>query len=205
MPNRNSAAAPGVNPWLVAVVVSMATFMEVLDTSIANVALPHIAGGLSAGQDEATWVLTSYLVSNAIILPISGWLATVIGRKRFYMSCVALFGISSFLCGIAPEPWLADCLPGAPGNWRRRTGAQRAVDPDRHVSARGNGAWRSRFTASPWLSPPRSGRRSADISPTTATGGGSSSSTCRWQCSRCCSPTCWSSIRRRSSALAANA
>ncbi len=81
----------------------MATFMEVLDTSIANVALPHIAGSLSAGQDESTWVLTSYLVSNAVVLPISAWLATRIGRKRFYMLCVALFGISSFLCGIAPS------------------------------------------------------------------------------------------------------
>ena len=77
--------------------------MEVLDTSVANVALPHIAGSLSAGQDESTWVLTSYLVSNAIILPMSGWLSNRIGRKRFYMSCVALFTISSFLCGLAPS------------------------------------------------------------------------------------------------------
>ena len=101
------SAAGGRNPWLVAVVVSMATFMEVLDTSIANVSLQHIAGNLSATQDESTWVLTSYLVSNAIILPISGWLATVIGRKRFYMGCVALFGISSLLCGLAPSlGWL---------------------------------------------------------------------------------------------------
>jgi DHA2 family multidrug resistance protein len=91
-----------VNPWLIAVVVSMATFMEVMDTSIANVSLGHIAGNLGAGADEATWVLTSYLVANAIILPISGWLASVIGRKRFYMSCVALFTISSVLCGMAP-------------------------------------------------------------------------------------------------------
>ena len=81
---------------------SIATFMEVLDTSIANVAVPHIAGGTSSTVDEATWVLTSYLVANAVILPASGWLATVIGRKRFYMSCVAIFTISSFLCGIAP-------------------------------------------------------------------------------------------------------
>ncbi|HEV2688313.1 MAG TPA: DHA2 family efflux MFS transporter permease subunit [Bryobacteraceae bacterium] len=100
---RETAARPGVNPWLVALVVSMATFMEVLDTSIANVALPHIAGGLSATTDEATWVLTSYLVSNAIILPASGWLATVFGRKRFYMTCVALFSVSSLLCGFAPS------------------------------------------------------------------------------------------------------
>jgi DHA2 family multidrug resistance protein len=98
----NSAAKPGVNPWLVALTVSMATFMEVLDTSIANVSLPHIAGSLGAGQDEATWVLTTYLVSNAIIMPISGWLSSVMGRKAFYMTCVALFTISSFCCGIAP-------------------------------------------------------------------------------------------------------
>ena len=95
------------NPWLVAVVVSMATFMEVLDTSIANVSLRHIAGSLAASLDESTWVLTSYLVANAIVLPICGWLATVIGRKRFYMGCVALFTVSSVLCGLAPSlTWL---------------------------------------------------------------------------------------------------
>src|ERR1700756_4365888 len=94
---------PAVNPWIIALTVTLATFMEVLDTSVANVALPHIAGGLSAGQDEATWVLTSYLVSNAIILPMSGWFSQLIGRKRFYMSCVALFTISSCLCGFAPN------------------------------------------------------------------------------------------------------
>ncbi|HSU66362.1 MAG TPA: DHA2 family efflux MFS transporter permease subunit [Tepidisphaeraceae bacterium] len=92
-----------VNPWLIAITVSLATFMEVMDTSIANVALRHIAGSLAAGQSESTWVLTSYLVSNAIILPISGWLASVMGRKRFYMTCVATFTVSSFLCGIAPS------------------------------------------------------------------------------------------------------
>jgi MFS transporter, DHA2 family, multidrug resistance protein len=94
---------PRANPWAIALTVTMATFMEVLDTSIANVSLPHIAGNLSAGQDESTWVLTSYLVSNAIILPISGWLSTIMGRKRFYMTCVTLFTISSFLCGLAPN------------------------------------------------------------------------------------------------------
>ncbi len=83
--------------------VTLATFMEVLDTSVANVSLPHIAGSLSAGQDESTWVLTSYLVSNAIVLPMSGWLSSRMGRKRFYMSCVALFTVSSFLCGLAPS------------------------------------------------------------------------------------------------------
>src|SRR5690348_14207329 len=92
-----------INPWVIAVTVTLATFMEVLDTSIANVALPHIAGNLSAGQDESTWVLTSYLVSNAIVLPLSGWFSSLVGRKRFYMSCVALFTVSSFLCGLAPS------------------------------------------------------------------------------------------------------
>jgi DHA2 family multidrug resistance protein len=101
------SAAGNHNRWVVAVIVSMATFMEVLDTSIANVSLPHIAGGLAASLEESTWVLTSYLVSNAIILPISGWLSLVVGRKRFYMICVALFGISSLLCGLAPSlGWL---------------------------------------------------------------------------------------------------
>jgi DHA2 family multidrug resistance protein len=94
---------PKYNPWLIALTVTLATFMEVLDTSIANVSLPHIAGNLSASQEESTWVLTSYLVSNAIILPISAWLSTIIGRKRFYMTCVALFTASSFLCGLAPS------------------------------------------------------------------------------------------------------
>ncbi|HEX4382538.1 MAG TPA: DHA2 family efflux MFS transporter permease subunit [Myxococcales bacterium] len=93
----------GYNPWTVALIVTMATFMEVLDTAIANVSLPHIAGTLSASEDQATWVLTSYLVSNAVVLPISGWIANRVGRKRFYMSCVVLFTISSFLCGIAPN------------------------------------------------------------------------------------------------------
>src|SRR5881296_3360987 len=92
-----------VNPWVIAVTVTLATFMEVLDTSIANVALPHIAGNLSAGVDESTWVLTSYLVSNAIVLPLYGWFSSLIGRKRFYMSCVALFTVSSFFCGLAPS------------------------------------------------------------------------------------------------------
>lgn len=92
---------PQINPILIIVILTIATFMEVLDTSIANVALPHIAGNLSAGQDEATWVLTSYLVANAIVLPISGWLATYFGRKRFYMACVTLFVGSSLMCGLS--------------------------------------------------------------------------------------------------------
>ena len=95
-----SAAGPN-SPWLIAVIVSIATFMEVLDTTIANVALRHIAGSLAAGQDESTYIITSYLVSNAIVLPISGWLSNVIGRKRFYMICVALFTFSSVMCGLS--------------------------------------------------------------------------------------------------------
>jgi MFS transporter, DHA2 family, multidrug resistance protein len=98
-----SAWVPKFNPWLIAVVVAMAAFMEVLDTSIANVALPYIAGSLGASNDQSTWVLTSYLVSNAIVLPISGWLAGAIGRKRFFMICLVIFTVSSLLCGIAPS------------------------------------------------------------------------------------------------------
>jgi DHA2 family multidrug resistance protein len=93
---------PKANPWLIAFIVSLAAFMEVLDTSIANVALPHIAGNMGASSDESTWVLTSYLVSNAIILPITGWLVSLLGRKRFFTICLALFTLSSLLCGIAP-------------------------------------------------------------------------------------------------------
>src|SRR5262249_51376784 len=92
---------PRHNPWLIAVVVALAAFMEVLDTSIANVALPYIAGSMSASNDQSTWVLTSYLVSNAIVLPISGWLAVTFGRKRFFMGCLAVFTLSSLLCGFA--------------------------------------------------------------------------------------------------------
>ena len=94
---------PRYNPWLVAVVVALAAFMEVLDTSIANVALPYMAGNLGASNDQSTWVLTSYLVSNAIILPMTGWLAGAFGRKRFFMSCLAIFTVSSLLCGFAPS------------------------------------------------------------------------------------------------------
>jgi DHA2 family multidrug resistance protein len=92
-----------INPWIIAVVVTMATFMELLDTTIANVALPHIAGGLSSGIDESTWILTSYLVANAVVLPLSAWLSRYFGRKRYYMTCVALFTASSFMCGLAPS------------------------------------------------------------------------------------------------------
>ena len=99
--------AAGINPWFIALTVTLATFMELLDTAIANVALPHIAGGLAVSSDESTWVLTSYLVANAIILPLSAWLSRVFGRKNYYMGCVAMFTVSSLLCGLAPSlGWL---------------------------------------------------------------------------------------------------
>jgi DHA2 family multidrug resistance protein len=91
------------NPWAIAITVTMATFMELLDTSISNVSLPHIAGGLGTSYDESTWILTSYLVANAVILPMSAWLSRVFGRKRYYMMSVALFTVTSLLCGIAPS------------------------------------------------------------------------------------------------------
>src|SRR5712691_7428233 len=94
---------PAIDPWIIAVTVTLATFMELLDTAIANVALPHIAGGLAVSYDESTWVLTSYLVSNAVVLPLSAWLSRVFGRKRYYMLCVVLFTASSVLCGLAPS------------------------------------------------------------------------------------------------------
>lgn len=97
------SAAGRHNPWLIVIVISLATFMEVLDTAIANVSLTHIAGSLAVSPDEATWVLTSYLVSNAVIVPISGWLSDVVGRKRFYMISVFLFTVSSLMCGLAPS------------------------------------------------------------------------------------------------------
>ena len=94
---------PKVNPWLIGATVSIAAFVVVLDTSVANVALPYIAGGLGASYDDSTWVLTSYLAANAIILPMSGWLAEIIGRKRYFMLSLAIFTVSSLLCGLAPS------------------------------------------------------------------------------------------------------
>src|SRR5438876_9962230 len=96
-------STPHVNPWIIAVSVMFSTFMEVLDTTVVNVSLPHIAGNLSATPDEATWALTSYLVANAIILPMTGWLANQFGRKRILMLSIAGFTASSLLCGMAPS------------------------------------------------------------------------------------------------------
>ena len=121
-PNAPSMPAaawkPRVNPWLIAMTVALAAFMEVLDTSIANVALPHIAGSLGASTDEGTWVLTSYLVANAIVLPIGGWASNVMGRRNFFVMCITIFTVASFLCGAAPSlPILLICrvLQGAGG------------------------------------------------------------------------------------------
>ncbi len=116
--DQSSEVTHGVNPWLIAASVMLATFMEVLDTSIAAVALPYIAGSLSASNDEATWVLTSYLVSNAIVLPMSNWMSLRFGRKRFLMTCVAIFTAASFACGAAPTlplMLLARVIQGAGG------------------------------------------------------------------------------------------
>src|SRR6266576_1664873 len=102
MSTSTTPARPDINPWLIAIAVMSSTFMEVLDTTVVNVSLPHIAGSLSATIDEATWVITSYLVANAMILPITGWLANYFGRKRLLMMSVTGFTLSSILCGIAP-------------------------------------------------------------------------------------------------------
>jgi DHA2 family multidrug resistance protein len=118
LPLEHAPSAPRYNPWLIGVVVALAAFMEVLDTSIANVALPYIGGGLGVSNDDSTWVLTSYLVSNAIVLPISGWLAVRFGRKRFFMTCLVIFTVSSLLCGIAttfPLLLLYRAMQGAGG------------------------------------------------------------------------------------------
>ncbi len=117
-PDQSAQVTHGVNPWLIAAAVMLATFMEVLDTAIASVALPYIAGSLSASTDEATWVLTSYLVANAIVLPASNWFSLKFGRKRFLMSCVAIFTVASFACGAAPTlgfMLLARVVQGAGG------------------------------------------------------------------------------------------
>ena len=108
-----------INPWIIAITVMLATFMEVLDTSVANVALEHIAGNLSASTDEATWVLTAYLVANAIVLPLSGWFSMLFGRKNFYLTCVGIFTVSSFLCGNRTVAQLAGVFPHLAGTgWR---------------------------------------------------------------------------------------
>ena len=126
---------PKFNPWLIAVVVAMAAFMEVLDTSIANVALPYMAGNLGASNDQSTWVLTSYLVSNAIVLPISGWLAGAIGRKRFFTICLFMFTDELVALRHRAEPGLPAFLPRAARRGRRRPATHGAGHSGGHVSA----------------------------------------------------------------------
>ncbi len=191
-----AAWKPRRNPWVIAITVTLATFMEVLDTSIANVALPHIAGGLGASEDEATWVLTSYLVANAVILPASAYLTTFLGRKRFYMICVVLFGISSALCGLAPSLGLLDLLPRAAGGGRRRPGAQRAGHPRRYVPARKTRPGLRALRACGGRARRPSGRPWADGSPTISTGAGASSSTFPWLLFPSSSPAALSKTRR---------
>ena len=164
---------PAINPWLIASIVMLATFMEVLDTSVANVALPHIAGNLSASVDEATWVLTAYLVANAIVLPLSGWFSTLFGRKRFYMACVGIFTLSSLLCGMAPSLGsliFFRVLQGLGGGALQPISQAILVEafPAKSRASR----WRS--TAWAWWWRRSSGRRWADGSPTTTPGAGSS-------------------------------
>ena len=164
---------PRVNPWIVALTVTLATFMEVLDSSIANVALPHIAGGLGATQDEATWVLTAYLVANAVILPAGAYMTTFIGRKKFYMICVALFGIEPRCAGwlLRCRCWCSAgfCRGLAEAGWRlvsRRFWRTRL--------SRRNAGRRLRCMGWRWCARRRSGLRWADILPTTLIGDGSS-------------------------------
>ena len=174
---------PKHNPWLIAITVSMATFMEVLDSSVANVSLPHIAGSFGATQDESTWVLTCYLISNAVVLPVAAYMSTLMGRKRFYMTCVLLFGISSFLCGIAPSlPLLLffRVLQGAGGGGLGPS--EQAILADTFPPEKRGASVRSLWSSGGFGADPRD-QRSAVGLPTTSTGGGSFSSTCpSWHC-----------------------
>jgi DHA2 family multidrug resistance protein len=131
------AAPVPANPWLIAVVVALAAFMEILDTSIANVALPYMAGDLGVSNDESTWVLTSYLVSNAIVLPVSGWIAGVLGRKRLFMACIGFFTLSRLWHRTKPgvSSCFASCRAG-----RRRTPTDGAGDPGRRFR-HSNAVW----------------------------------------------------------------
>src|SRR6476646_3066715 len=152
-----AAAPPRVNPWIVATSVMFGTFMEVLDTTVVNVSLPHIAGSLSASTDEATWALTSYLVANAIILPITGWLANYFGRKRLLTLSISGFTIASFFCGFAPSlPILILCrvIQGAAGGALQPLSQAvllEAFPPEQHGKAMG--FWGLGIVVAPILGP----------------------------------------------------
>ena len=194
-PNQARSPRPAHNPWAIALTVTMATFMELLDTSISNVSLPHIAGGLGTSYDESTWVLTSYLVANAIILPMSAWLSRVFGRKRYYMMCVALFTATSLLCGLAPSLGMLvffRVLQGIGGGGLAPVEQAILVDT---FPRQPNAAGPSRSTV--WRSSRRrlSGRRWADGLRTASHGAGFSSSTSRSDCCRCCFRAGWFTTR----------
>ena len=176
MTAERPVVSPSVNPWLIALTVTLATFMELLDTSIANVSLPYIGGGLGRSYDEVTWILTTYLVANAVVLPMSAWLSRVFGRKNYYLACVALFTLTSLFCGLAPTLGIHALEPRAAGHRRWRTGAGRAGRSWSIHSPRRNGHRHSRCTPSSSLPRRRSARCWAAGSRTTTVGAGSSSS-----------------------------
>ncbi len=170
--------APKHNPWAVAVVVTIAAFMEILDTTIVNVALPHIAGSLSSSNDEATWALTSYLVANGIVLTISGWLGSLLGRKRYFLICLVMFTVCSFLCGIAtslPQLILFRLLQGFFGGGLQPN--QQSIILDYFPPAKRGAAFG--LTAIATIVARSSARRLAASSPIPPPGAGSSSSMCR--------------------------
>ncbi len=179
IPAAGAAWRPSANPWLIAVVVTLAAFMEVLDTTIVNVALPHIARSLSSSSDEATWALTSYLVANGIVLTVSGWLSDLFGRKRYFLICIGMFTVTSFLCGIAaslPQLILFRLAQGFFGGGLQPTQQSIILDvfpPEKRGAAFG-------VTAIAIVVARCSGPRSAATSPTRCHGAGFSSSTFRW-------------------------
>ena len=171
-----------VNPWIIAVAVTIATFMEVLDTSIANVALRYIAGGLSAAESDSEWIITSYLAANASVLLLSGWLSSYFGRRNYYLASLLIFTVSSAACGFArslPELIFFRILQGLGGGGLQPVTQAVLVDT---FPAEKQGRRRRCSASRPWWRR-CSARRSAATSPTTIRGSGSSSSTSR--------PACW--------------
>ena len=186
---------PAINPWIVAVAVVVPTFMEVLDTTIANVALRYIAGGLSAANVDSEWVLTSYLAANATILPISGWLSAHLGRRNYFLLSIAVFTIASGLCGMAtslPQLILFRVIQGLAGGGLQPSSQGILLDsfPAREAG-RGHDDVRHRRPCSRRSS----ARRSAVISRSITTGAGSFTSTSRSAPSASWRPTSWSKTR----------
>ena len=194
-----AVSRPAINPWFVAVAVVVPTFMEVLDTTIANVALRYIAGGLSAAVTDSEWVITSYLAANAIILPITGWLSAHLGRRNYFLLSIAVFTLASALCGMATSLGQIILFRVHPGAGRRRAAAVQPGRPAGQLPAReaghGHDAVRRRGPDRPDRRPDAG--RLARAS--TTTGAGSSTSTSRSACWRWSPPTSWSRIRITSS------